>query len=163
MSQIETTAPALASEAQLRTWVDQLCGIDRVAGSDGERRAAGVVGGGARAPGGGGERRAAELVAAELRAAGGRVSVERERVHGTYWWPVGLPTAVAGLAALRGGRAAVVTGILAAAAVADDITVGHRLLRRRLPKREATNVIAEFGDPDADDVLLVVAHHDAPH
>src|SRR3954452_14064666 len=112
MSQIETTtAPALASEAQLRTWVDQLCGIDRVAGSDGERRAA-------------------ELVAAELRAAGGRVSVERERVHGTYWWPVGLPTAVAGLAALRGGRAGVVAGILAAAAVADDITLGPRVLRK---------------------------------
>src|SRR3954451_10294933 len=44
-------------------------------------------------------RRAAELIATELRAAGAaRVRLEDERVHGTYWWPVGLPTAAAGAA-----------------------------------------------------------------
>jgi hypothetical protein len=139
-----TASPLLADEAQLRAWVERLCSVPRVAGSDGEREAA-------------------AWIADELRAAGGRVSVEREQVHGTYWWPIGLPTAAAALAARRGGLAGALVGALAAAAVADDITVGPRLLRRALPRREATNVVAEFGDPDAPEVLLLVAHHDAPH
>ena len=134
----------LASEAELRAWVERLCAIDRVAGSEGEREVA-------------------ELVAAELERAGGRVTVEREAVHGTYWWPIGLPTAAAALVGLRGGLVGAVAGALAGAAVADDITLGPRVLRRLLPKRVCTNVIAEFGDRDADQTLLIVAHHDAPH
>ncbi len=51
-----------------------------------------------------GRREAAELIAAELRGAGARVRVEEERAHGTYWWPVGILTAAAGLAgAFRDG------------------------------------------------------------
>lgn len=137
-------AQTLATEAQLRGWVEHLCSIPRVAGSDGERRMG-------------------EWVADEFRAAGGRVSVERERAHGTYWWPVGLPTAAAALAARRGGLAGFVTGALAAASVADDITVGRRFLRRRLPQKDILNVTAEFGEPDAPEAIVFVAHHDAPH
>jgi hypothetical protein len=138
------TDTAFATEAELRGWVGHLCSVPRVAGSDGEHRMG-------------------EWVAEEFRNAGGRVSVERERAHGTYWWPVGLPTAAAALAARRGGLVGAVVGALAAASVADDITVGRRFLRRRLPQREILNVTAEFGDPDAREAIVFVAHHDAPH
>lgn len=136
---------ALLSEADLRDRVERLAAIERPSASRGEREAA-------------------ELIAAELREAGGRVSVETERVHGTYWWPIGLPCAAAAIAGLSGRRgAAVAVGALAAASTAEDVRVGPRLLRRLLPQRDTTNVIAEFGDPGADDVLLVTAHHDAAH
>ncbi|MEA2427460.1 MAG: hypothetical protein QOF37_1088 [Thermoleophilaceae bacterium] len=136
-------ASGLLGEDELREWVERLCAIDRPARSAGEQQAA-------------------RLVAEGLQAAGGRVTLERERVHGTYWWPIGIPTALAALAALRGGRTGVALGALGAAAVADDITVGPRLFRRMLPHSEVTNVVAEFGPPDAEDVVLFVAHHDAP-
>src|SRR5688500_9950756 len=58
-------------QARLRELVTRLAAIDRPSASEGERRAA-------------------LIVAEELRAAGCRVSVEEERVHGTYWWPLGL-------------------------------------------------------------------------
>jgi len=54
-------------------------------------------------------------------------------------------------------------GALAAASTAEDVRVGPRFLRRLLPQRETTNVIGEFGDPDAENVMLVTAHHDAAH
>jgi hypothetical protein len=43
------------------------------------------------------------------------------------------------------------------------VRAGPRLLRRVLPKRETTNVYAEFGDPAAERIVLVTAHHDAAH
>ena len=35
-----------------------------------------------------GERRAAELIAQRLRERGCEVSIEQERAHGGYWWPL---------------------------------------------------------------------------
>lgn len=138
-------ADGLLSQAELRHRVERLAAIERGSASPGEREAA-------------------ELIAAELRAAGARVSVETERVHGTYWWPIGLPCAAAALAGATGRRRlAVVAGALAAASTAEDVRAGPRLLRRLLPQRETTNVIAELGDPAAPNVVLVTAHHDAAH
>jgi Zn-dependent M28 family amino/carboxypeptidase len=135
----------LLGEEALRERVERLAAIER--GSAGP-----------------GEREAAELIAAELRETGARVAVETERVHGTYWWPIGIPCAAAAAAGLSRSRAAaVVTGALAAASTAEDVRVGPRLLRRVLPQRDTTNVIAEFGDPAAKDVVLVTAHHDSAH
>jgi hypothetical protein len=115
-----------------------------------------------------GERIAAEWVADRMRELGADgARVEREDVHGTFWWPLGLAAgagALAGLMALRGRRLA--GGVLAAAAglaAVDDLPPGKRRLRSALPRREATTVIAELGPPDADRTVVLVAHHDAAH
>jgi hypothetical protein len=118
-----------------------------------------------------GERRAAEWIAERLRALGFTTRIEEERAHGTYWWPVGVPLAlasVAGLAALRTGAgtrtraAAVATGVAAAAAIADDTDVPGQRLRRALYRQRSTwNVVAEGGDPAANTHVVLMAHHDA--
>jgi len=111
-----------------------------------------------------GERQGAEWIAERLREEGCReVRVEEERAHGTYWWPLGILAALAGLAGFsrrRWVRAAV--GAFAAAGIADDIS-GRRLWFRRafLPHRPTWNVVAEAGDPDAERTVVLVAHHDA--
>ncbi len=134
---------------ELRDLVDTLASIHRPTASPGERVAAEWVAGRLR----------------ELGADGARV--ERERVHGTFWWPLGLAAgagAVAGLAALRGRRTA--GAVLAAAAglaAADDLPPGRRTLRSLLPQREATTVVAELGPPEAERTVVLVAHHDAAH
>jgi peptidase M28-like protein len=112
-----------------------------------------------------GERRAAEIVADELRAAGaGDVRLEEERAHGTYWWPIGLPAGLAALAGLLGRRRlAFVTGLLAAASVADDVRFGARPLRRLLARKTTVNVVGEVGPADARRTLVFVSHHDAAH
>ncbi len=97
-----------------------------------------------------GERTAAGRVADWL---GGRV--ETERAHGTHWWPYGLPPA---LTALTGSR---LVGLLAAAAVVEDVEGPWRLLRRLLPQRDTFNVIAEIGAGPR--TIVVHAHHDAAH
>lgn len=134
------------SETQLRDLVDRLGAIHRPSASPGEAQAA-------------------SLIAAELEAAGAASRLEIERAHGTYWWPVGLLTALAGLAGRIGGRAtATLAGALATAAMVDDIAGGGQWFRRRLlPARDTTNVVAEVGPPDAPRTVLVVAHHDAAH
>ena len=141
----------LLSESELHDRVARLATLERPSASPGELAAA-------------------EIIAGELRGLGARVRVERERVHGTHWWPTGLPVAVAtagGFLAGRGGvRARLAGGALAAfgaAAVADDLGGGSRWFRRRLPQRDTTNVIAEIGDADAGQMLLITAHHDAAH
>jgi hypothetical protein len=111
-----------------------------------------------------GERAAGERIARTLEDLGYAVRRDAERVHGTYWWPIGLPTAAAALAgATRSRVLAAVGGVLAALAVADDIAVGRRRLRRLLPQRETVNVWTEVGDADAPRTVVVVAHHDAAH
>jgi hypothetical protein len=112
-----------------------------------------------------GERRAAEWLADELRAAGCRdVRVEEERAHGGYWWPLGLLNAASALAALLGRRLAALVGLVAAAAVYDDVSGGRLWFRRRtLPQRPTWNVVAEAGDPDAARTVVFIAHHDAAH
>ncbi|MEK6327751.1 MAG: M28 family peptidase [Actinomycetota bacterium] len=115
-----------------------------------------------------GERVAAEWVAARLRELGAaEARVESERVHGTFWWPLGLAAGAgvaAGMAALRGRRilGGTLAGVVGAAA-ADDLPPGSRTLRSLLPQRRATTVVAELGPPDADRTIVLVAHHDAAH
>src|SRR4051812_23590046 len=114
-----------------------------------------------------GEAEAAAWIARRLEAAGAqRVRVDEELVHGTYFTPLGVLNAagaVGGIAVLAGRRA--VGGVVAAAAAAglwQDLTGGRkRTLRRFLKRRHTTNVIAEFGPPDAAHTLVVHAHHDA--
>ncbi len=124
-----------------------------------------------------GERRAAELIAGRLRGLGCRATVEQERAHGTYWWPIGLAnlcSAGAALTALRasararaGGRPVRAGVALAAAACAagvwDDLGQGRRWLRRLLPTRPTYNVVAEAGAPAAPRTVVFIAHHDAAH
>lgn len=114
-----------------------------------------------------GEHEAAEWIAAALNELGAEATVERERVHGTYWWPLGITSAlgiVAERAARRGARAfaAAIAGG-AAAGVTDELAAGPRVLRRLLPKQITANVVARAGDPSAARTLVVVAHHDAAH
>jgi hypothetical protein len=119
-----------------------------------------------------GERRAAEWIAERLRGMGARVSVEEERAHGSYWWPITLANllaAGAGLLALRrpgAARRLVATALAgtSAAALWDDLGHGRRWFRRALmPHRSTWNVVAEMGDPEADRTVALVAHHDAAH
>jgi len=113
-----------------------------------------------------GEREAAEWIAAQLAERGCAARVEQERAHGSYWWPLGLLTAGAGLAgigALRGHRVAgALAAALAAAGVWDDVGGGRLWFRRQaLRQRSTWNVVAEAGDPGADRAVVLVAHHDA--
>jgi len=118
-----------------------------------------------------GEREAAEWIAAQLAEFGCEARVEEERAHGGYWFPLGVPNALAGAAGLlarRGGRRgralAAATGAFAAAAIWDDVGGGALWFRRRfLPSRPTWNVVAETGDLQAERTLVFVAHHDAAH
>ena len=113
-----------------------------------------------------GEREAAEWIQETLAAAGADAVIEEETAHGTYWWPNGLLNVLggaAGLAALRGHRVVgALIGAAAAAGVADDVSGGPLWFRRRfLPHRPTWNVVAEAGDRQARETLVLVAHHDA--
>jgi len=119
-----------------------------------------------------GERRAAEWIAARMRELGHTATVETERAHGGYWWPLGIlngVVAVAGLAAHRyRSRAmrlfAAALGAGAATAIWDEVGGGRLWFRRALlPHRDTFNVVAEAGDPDGGEMIVVVAHHDAAH
>jgi hypothetical protein len=112
-----------------------------------------------------GERRAADWIAARLRSQGLTATVEQERAHGTYWWPLGIPAAIAGLAAVAGGRRLqALAGTFAAAAIADDVSGGRLWFRRStLPRRTAYNVVAYAGDENAKQTVVFIAHHDAAH
>ena len=130
---------------RLRHTVEHLAAIERPSASDGERRAA-------------------EWIRAELEALGLPARVEAEPAHGTYWVPLGLLSAFAGLAGLAGGRLpAALAGAAAAAAIADDVSAGPHAFRRLLPRRTTHNVVAEVGDPDAERTVVLLAHHDAAH
>jgi hypothetical protein len=119
-----------------------------------------------------GERRAAELIGARLRALGCDVSIEQESAHGGYWWPIGLANGLAVaagvLARRRGDRRGRIVAALAAgvsaAALWDDLGHGRRWFRRAvLPRRATWNVVAEAGDRSAEHTVVFVAHHDAAH
>lgn len=118
-----------------------------------------------------GEHEAARWIAAQLAEFGCSVRIEEERAHGGYWFPLGVPNALAGAAGLlarRGGAAnralAAALGAFAAAAIWDDVGGGRLWFRRRfLPSRPTWNVVAETGDPRAERTLVLVAHHDAAH
>jgi acetylornithine deacetylase/succinyl-diaminopimelate desuccinylase-like protein len=139
--------------AELETVVRELAGFQRASASPGERRAA-------------------EWIAARMREHGHHASVEVERAHGGYWWPLGLlngAVAAAGLTARRSRSRVMrllagVVGIGAAAAIWDELGGGRLWFRRAvLPDRETYNVIAEAGDSEGTETIVVVAHHDAAH
>ena len=112
-----------------------------------------------------GERRAAEWLVGEFAKLGADARIETERVHGTYWWPIGIGTALGaagGLAARRGRRlAGALLGAAGAAAIATDFPPRPRYLRKVLPKRDTFNVVCELGDPQAERTVVLVSHHDA--
>lgn len=117
-----------------------------------------------------GERRGAEWIAARIRQLGHPATVEIERAHGGYWWPLGLlngGVALAGLATRRSRSRwtrllAAGLSVGAAAAIWDEVGGGRLWFRRAvLPHRDTFNVVAEAGDPDGAETVVVVAHHDA--
>lgn len=142
----------MPDRAHLRQAIAHLAAIDRPSASPGEREAA-------------------QWIAAQLAEFGCTVAVEEERAHGGYWFPLGVPNALAGAAGLlarRGGRRgralAAAVGAFAAAAIWDDVGGGALWFRRRfLPSRPTWNVVAETGDRQAERTLVFVAHHDAAH
>jgi acetylornithine deacetylase/succinyl-diaminopimelate desuccinylase-like protein len=138
---------------ELRTVVEELASYERPSASEGERRAA-------------------EWIAERLRSHGHEATVEVERAHGGYWWPLGLLNAavmIAGVAArrTRSRRRRLLTGALgagAAAAIWDELGGGRLWFRRAtLPHRDTFNVVAQAGDPNAAETVVVVSHHDAAH
>ncbi len=119
-----------------------------------------------------GERRAAERIADRLRGLGCDATVEEERAHGGYWWPIGLVNALVAaggaLTLRRGGpvRRAITAALAGAGAAAlwDDLGHGRRWFRRAvLPHRATWNVVAETGDANAERTVVFIAHHDAAH
>ena len=164
---VRTPAPTVALHEELRDVIYTLADIHRPSASEGERQAA-------------------EWIAARLRDVGCPVRVDEEYAHGSYWWPVGLMSAAgvaSGLLALRSigrrrrrkasGRRSrigvgrwlgVLGGAAAAIGIADDVTAGPHWFRRAfLPYRPTWNVLAEAGDPEASQTLVILAHHDAAH
>jgi len=133
---------------RLRSWLEELEQIDRPSASEGERRAA-------------------EWLVGRFGELGAAARIEAEPAHGTYWWPLGIGAAtgaLGGIAALRGQR--LLGGALAAAAtagMASDYPPGKRVLRRFLPRRTTYNVLCELGPTEAEQTVVVIAHHDAAH
>jgi len=113
-----------------------------------------------------GETQAAELLADMLRTRGLDPVFEQETSVGGYWQSTGLAAGAAVLAGALGSRSRRAGALLAggaAALMADDVDNGAHLLRRALPQRTTTNVLAWAGDPDAPETVVVVAHHDSAH
>ncbi|HET9153259.1 MAG TPA: M28 family peptidase [Solirubrobacterales bacterium] len=114
-----------------------------------------------------GERRAAEWLVSQFANLGAEARIEAESAHGTFWWPLGLGAALGALGAtlaLRGRRLpGALSGLLGAAGIADDFPPRQRRLRRLLPRRTTYNVVCELGDPDAEQTIVFIGHHDAPH
>jgi hypothetical protein len=137
-----------AERDRLRELLEQLERIERPSASEGERRAA-------------------EWLVERFAELGAEARIEAEPAHGTYWWPLGIGTALGalgGLLALRGRR--LLGGALAAAAaggMASDFPPGKRLLRRVLPRRTTYNVLCELGPAEAERTVVFIAHHDAAH
>jgi hypothetical protein len=136
--------PAVARE-DLRALVGELAAIPRPSASEGERAAA-------------------EWVAARMRDLGANARVEIERAHGGYWTPLGLLSAIGAAGALAGRRHRLLGAAVAGAAAAgiwDDVSAGTHRHRNFLPSRPTYNVVGEVGPPDAERVVVLVAHHDA--
>ena len=112
-----------------------------------------------------GELEAARWLAKRLKAEGAEVEIEVERVHGTYWVPLGIGAglgALAGFFAALGRRfLATLLGALGLAAIVTDFPPRSRPLRRLLPGQDTYNLVATMGDPGAPNTVVLVAHHDA--
>jgi Peptidase family M28 len=113
-----------------------------------------------------GERRAAEWIAERLRELGvDQVRIEKESAHGGYWWPLGILSAASGIAALVGGRLVrAVVGAVAALGIWDELGLHRGVWTRRFVRRRTTcNVVGELGPREADQCVVIIAHHDAAH
>jgi Peptidase family M28 len=113
-----------------------------------------------------GERQAAHRIAERLRELGvDQVRIEEEPAHGGYWWPLGMLSALSGIAGLLGGRLVrAVVGLVAAIGIWDELGLHRGVWTRRLVRRRTTtNVVAELGPRDAETCVVVIAHHDAAH
>lgn len=144
MATAETTS-ALLPEAQLRERIERWASIDHGSTTEGEAAVA-------------------QMLAAELRELGLDVQIEKARAHGGYWFPVGIPAALAAIAGFSSRRLAPFVGLFSAAAVADDINCERYWFRRRfLPMRTTRNVVATVGPAHAERTLVFMAHYDAPH
>ena len=142
-------APGDPAGDTLREVVEELGALDRRAGSSGEHRAA-------------------EWLARRMRSAGCEAEVQETHFHAGYAGLMrglclgGVAAGVSALAVRRLRAPAAIGAVLAGAAIADDISNGPRLARRLIQRREATwNVVAECGDPEAANTLVLLAHHDA--
>ena len=141
----ESTLPQLMA-TDLRHTIEHLTSWERPSASEGERRAA-------------------EWIAGELRELGFEAAVEEGRAHGTYWWPMGIFSFLAGVAGLTGRRVlGTIAGAFSALGIWDEAGLwrGH-WTRALLPKRSTWNVVGRAGDPGADRTVVLVAHHDAAH
>jgi Zn-dependent M28 family amino/carboxypeptidase len=142
-------APGDPAGDTLREVVEELGALDRRAGSSGEHRAA-------------------EWLARRMRSAGCEAEVQETHFHAGYAGLMrglclgGVAAGVSALAVRRLRAPAAIGAVLTGAAIADDISNGPRLARRLIQRREATwNVVAECGDPEAANTLVLLAHHDA--
>lgn len=148
----------------LEETVEALAGLERRAGSAGERAAA-------------------EWLAERLRQAGARVEIDEARFRAGYpgaLLPLGAAGVVGAVQALRGRwrwRSALLAGA-AAALIVDDVSNGRRPWRRIAAREQTTtNVVAEVGGARdgagergagavaavgaGERTLVVLAHHDA--
>lgn len=132
----------------LREVVERLAPLERRAGSPAEHEAA-------------------DWIAERLTTAGAPARVEEAEFLDGYapliakLSAIGAAAGVAGLAR-RGRLAAILGGVGAAAAIADDVSNGPRVARKATQQPQTTwNVVAEAGDPAAERTLVVMAHHDA--
>jgi hypothetical protein len=119
-----------------------------------------------RGPGSPGEAQAARWLAERLEQAGCEVQIDEEPFHDGYARLIGSLAATAaagGLLALgrRTRRLGGTVAALAGLAIADDISNGPRVIRRRTAPKRTQNVVAVCGDRDAERTLVVMAHHDA--
>jgi hypothetical protein len=120
-----------------------------------------------------GERQAAEWLVAKFAELGLEARIEEEPAHGTYWWPIGLGTAMGVVASLLGLRRrgrlarllATAFGALGAYGIASDFPPNRRFFRRFLPRRTTYNVVCEIGPSaeEAERTVVLIAHHDAAH
>jgi Peptidase family M28 len=135
-----------AATDPLRAEVTALAGISRASASDGERRSA-------------------RWIARQLEDAGIGARLEEEPAVGSYWLPFGLLSAMAAFAGVMGGRGRRGLGAALAAAafaaIADDLELRNRMVRRLLARRRTFNVVATLGSEDAERTIVLTAHHDA--
>jgi hypothetical protein len=116
-----------------------------------------------------GEEEAAEWVASRLREAGLEAAVEEFQFYPAYWnaWGIHVSlAALAGVASLfsrRLARPSAVMSSLLAASFWGDLTTGFHWLRGLLPAQPGYNVLARLPNSQAKRVLVISAHHDAPH
>jgi hypothetical protein len=116
-----------------------------------------------------GEREAADWVASRLREMGFEAAIEEFCFCPAYWTAWGIHVSAAALAGIGSllsrrlaGPAAVISSLLAIS-FWGDLSTGFHWLRGLLRAQPGYNVLARLPNPGAKRVLVVSAHHDAPH